>query len=534
MLKFSRVEITPPSSKEQENEILTTKAIQFLQFLHGHFASRRQELLTLRRNKQDRFDRGEKPSSPEEASFLRGGKWFAQNPPLDLMDRRVEITGPPDRKMMINALNSGAKVFMADLEDSLSPSWQNILDGHLNLKKTVRNKIDFKASNGKTYKLNKVHATLIVRPRGLHLKEEHFRVDGEAISASLFDFGLHFFHNSKELLKKGSGPYFYLPKIEHHLEARLWNDIFTAAQNYLKLPQGTIRATVLIETLQGALSMEEIVFELREHICGLNAGRWDYIFSFIKNFACNKEMTLPDRNQITMTAPFMRAYAKKLVETCHKHNVHAIGGMSAFIPNRKDEAINKKALEAVAKDKEREAKDGFDGTWVAHPDLVPIAMRVFDRVLTTNPHQKSKVPQHGITDQDLLNPKIENASITKEGLQNNISVSLEYIDNWLSGLGAVAINNLMEDAATAEISRAQIWQWLRNKAKLDCGTEISPETYREFKKQEIKKLKQLTKKSYIEAEKILDQIVLNEEFIDFFTLPAYKKITTLSQQQNYQ
>lgn len=525
MVKKDFFEIKGPLSEEGKKQVLTREACEFLHYLHTSFNPRRLGLLDLRKRKQHAFDRGEKPSSPTETEFLRGGLWYAAHPPSDLMDRRVEITGPTDRKMMINALNSGAKVFMADLEDSLSPSWSNIIEGHLNLQRAVRRKIDFEVPGGKAYKLKDSIATLIVRPRGWHLNEEHFLIEGEVISASIFDFALHFFHNAKTLLANGSGPYFYLPKIESHLEARLWDNIFTASEKYLKLPHGTIRATVLIETLQGALSMEEIVYELRDHICGLNAGRWDYIFSFIKNFACNKDMTLPDRNQITMTVPFMRAYAKKLVEVCHKHNIHAIGGMSAFIPNRRNPDINKQAISSVTADKEREASDGFDGTWVAHPDLVVVAKDVFDRVLTTNPHQKSKVPRHGITDGDLLNPKIENASITEEGLRNNISVSLEYIENWLSGLGAVAINNLMEDAATAEISRAQIWQWIRNRAKLSSGAEICQATYQKLKKSEIEKLKKLSHKSYEQAEKILDQIVLGEDFVEFFTLPAYKKIS---------
>ena len=520
----SNLKILSSLSKEQEDLLFTPQFQKFLTYLHHSFNDRRLDLLDLRKRKQEKFNQGEKPKSPEETSFLRGGKWYAPNPPLDLMDRRVEITGPTDRKMMINALNSGAKVFMADLEDSLTPSWENILDGHLNLQRAIRRNLDFKAPNGKEYKLKEKHATLVVRPRGWHLDEAHVSINKTTVSASLFDFALYFFHNAKKLIEKESGPYFYLPKMESHLEARLWSHAFTASENYLGLSHGTIRATVLVETLQGALSMEEIVFELKDYICGLNAGRWDYIFSFIKNFACNKSMTLPDRSQITMTVPFMRAYAKKLVEVCHKHNIHAIGGMSAFIPSRRDPEINKKAIEAVTKDKEREAADGFDGTWVAHPDLVPIAMNVFDKVLTKNPHQKSKIPQNNITDDELINPHIENASITKEGFQNNISVSLEYIDNWLSGLGAVAINNLMEDAATAEISRAQLWQWLHNKAKLSDGSEVSKETYEITKKEEIVKLKEMTGKSYQAAEEILDQVVLEKDFADFFTLSAYKKI----------
>lgn len=525
MLKKSKFVIKGSLSEEHKQKVLTPEAQSFITYLQTLFNTRRLELLSQRKIRQKNFDEGQKPSSPEGTSYLRNGKWYAPNPPLDLMDRRVEITGPTDRKMMINALNSGAKVFMADLEDSLSPSWNNVLEGQLNLQRAVRSTIDFTAPNGKEYKLKKTRATLVVRPRGWHLNEEHIAINNEPVSASIFDFALHFFHNAQELLNNKSGPYFYLPKLESHLEARLWNDIFTAAQNYLGLPQGTIRVTVLVETLQGALSMEEIVFELKDHICGLNAGRWDYIFSFIKNFARNKEMTLPDRNQITMTVPFMRAYAKKLVEVCHKHNIHAIGGMSAFIPNRKDPEITKKAIAAVTSDKQREASDGFDGTWVAHPDLVSIAKDVFDQALTSNPHQKDKIPSHNISDDELLNPKVEGSSITKEGLQNNIFVSLEYIENWLSGLGAVAINNLMEDAATAEISRAQIWQWIKNKAKLECGTEISKEVYQELKEVEISKLRKLTNKPYKLAEKILDQVVLAENFIEFFTLPAYTKMT---------
>jgi malate synthase len=525
MPKKDFFEIKGLITEEGKTKVLTREACEFLHYLHTSFNEKRLKLLDLRKEKQKNFDRGEKPSSPRETAFLRGGLWCAKHPPQDLMDRRVEITGPTDRKMMINALNSRAKVFMADLEDSLSPSWSNIIEGHLNLQRAVERNIDFEAPNGKTYKLEDKIATLVVRPRGWHLSEEHFLIEGEAVSASIFDFGLYLFHNTKKLLENQSGPYFYLPKIETYLEARLWNNIFTASENYLRLPSGTIRATVLIETLQGALSMEEIVYELRDHICGLNAGRWDYIFSFIKNFSNSRDLNFPDRNQITMTVPFMRAYAKKLVEVCHKHNIHAIGGMSAFIPNRNNSDLNKKAIAAVTADKEREASDGFDGTWVAHPDLVSVAKDVFDRFLTTNPHQKSKLPHHKITDSDLLNPKIENASITEEGLRNNISVSLEYIENWLSGLGAVAINNLMEDAATTEISRAQIWQWVRNRAKFSSGKEISQATYQEFKKSEIEKLKTLTQKSYTQSEKILDQIVLSENFVEFFTLPAYKKIS---------
>ena len=383
--------------------------------------------------------------------------------------------------MVINALNSGAQVFMADLEDSLSPHWSNVLEGHLNLQKAIRRNIDFTSDVGKSYKLDERTATLIVRPRGWHLEEQHVSYKGENLSGSLFDFGLHFFHNAKELLARGSGPYFYLPKLESYLEARLWNDVFTAAQNYLGLAQGTIRATVLIETIQGSLSMEEIVYELKEHICGLNAGRWDYIFSFIKNFACHKDMTLPNRADITMTVPFMKAYTQKLVDVCHKHNIHAIGGMSAFIPNRRDAEVNDKALTAVASDKQREAENGFDGTWVAHPDLVPVAANEFEKVLHEKHHQKHVLPQITVEDKQLLNPQIEQAVITEAGLRNNIRVALEYIQNWIGGLGAVAINNLMEDAATAEISRAQLWQWIKNQASLNDGTIVSKKLYQKIK-----------------------------------------------------
>lgn len=513
-----------PLSKEQKETLLTEEAQKFIVHLHKLFNKKRLELLEQRKEKQKNFDMGQTPSSLKETSYIRGGLWFAPSPPSDLQNRRVEITGPTDRKMIINALNSGANVFMADLEDSLSPSWQNILDGHINLQRAIRRTIDFTSEHGKSYKLKKQLATLIVRPRGWHLNEKNMHVNGTEVSASLFDFALHFFHNAKELIKSGSGPYFYLPKMESHLEARLWNNVFTAAQNYLGIPHGAIRVTVLIETLLAALSIEEIIFELKDHICGLNAGRWDYIFSFIKNFSNHKNKSLPDRENITMTVPFMKAYTEKLVYACHKHNIHAIGGMSAFIPSRNNPEINKKALAAVGIDKKREAENGFDGTWVAHPDLVKVAADEFEKILGSEKHQKHVVPKVKNEDSPLLSSKINHGEATLKGFQTNIAIALEYIENWLCGLGAVGINHMMEDAATAEISRAQLWQWIRNKVALSCGTVVSKDLYNSVKKQEKSKLEKATNRKYEEAEKVLDDIVLNQDFVEFFTLIAYKKL----------
>jgi malate synthase len=441
--------------------------------------------------------------------------------PADLQKRRVEITGPVERKMMINALNSGASVFMADLEDALSPTWENVVNGQINLQDAVRRTIEFQNPDGRQYRLNDSTATLVVRPRGWHLGEKHVLVDGQPISASLFDFGLHFFHNAKELLARGSGPYFYLPKLESHREARLWNDVFVAAQDTLGVPRGSIRATVLIETLPAAFEMEEILYELREHASGLNAGRWDYIFSMIKKLRNRQDFMLPERAQVTMTVPFMRSYTELLVKTCHHRGAHAIGGMAAFIPTRRDPQVNATAMARVREDKQREAGDGFDGTWVAHPDLVPIAMEIFDKVLGERPHQKERLREEVRVDaQELVNTQVPGGTITEAGLRNNISVGLQYINAWLQGNGAVAIFNLMEDAATAEISRAQLWQWITHAAPLHGDGTVTRELYQSIRDEELAKLGDAGR--YGDAAEILDALVLGEQFEEFLTFRAYE------------
>ncbi|CAF0758936.1 unnamed protein product [Didymodactylos carnosus] len=508
------------------NHIITPEAIEFLKSLHLKFNSERQNLLQKRLEREKEFENGVLPNFlPKSKDIL--SDWKVASTPTDLEDRRVEITGPVERKMICNALNSGANVFMADFEDSLSPTWTNIIDGQINLYDAVRRTISFTSSKGKTYKLTdeKPLATLVVRPRGWHLNEIHFSVDDgeknlEPISASLFDFGLYFFHNVHELLKRGSGPYFYLPKLENHLEARLWNNVFNYAQDKLNIKRGTIRATILIETILAAYEMEEILFELKDHASGLNAGRWDYLFSCIKKFP--RQFVWPDRQYLTMTLPFMRTYTHLLVDTCHKHQAHAIGGMSAFIPTRKDFQINEVAFAKVRDDKQRESEDGFDGTWVAHPDLVQVAKGIFDRALNGKLNQKHHQRTNIILNtKDLFNFHVPEGKISEQGLRNNINVALQYIQNWIHGTGAVAINNLMEDAATAEISRAQIWQWIQHQTKLcDNGKIITKELYQEYCAEEIKKLEEHI--SYSKAKMILDELVLNDSFIPFLTLIAYK------------
>lgn len=501
------------------DRLLTADALKFLNALNNKFGENRLELLEKRKERQTALNRGALPHFAVDEKNIRSSQWQVAKAPADLDDRRVEITGPAERKMMINAFNSGARVFMADLEDSLTPSWQNIVDGHINLIDAVRGNLQYTSPEGKEYSLdlNKRLATLVVRPRGWHLEEVNM-----SMSASLFDFGLFFFHNAKKLIERGSGPYFYLPKLESHLEARLWNDVFNFAQDYLEIPRGTIRATVLIETIMAAFEMEEILFELKEHAAGLNAGRWDYIFSLIKKTSGISGYLLPDRAQITMAVPFMRAYAKLLVATCHKRGAHAIGGMAAFIPSRKDQEINKMAFAKVKEDKEREAGDGFDGTWVAHPDLVPVAKGVFDQVLEARPNQKDKSPSvTNLEEETLLDVTIPGGKVTRQGVENNIDVALRYIDSWLLGNGAAAINNLMEDAATAEISRAQLWQWLRHLAKMDDGTAVTPYLYSKIKSELVTKL--ATPQNKIElAGEILDALVLSDTFEDFLTVRAYQ------------
>jgi malate synthase len=425
--------------------------------------------------------------------------------------------------MMINALNSGAKVFMADLEDSLSPTWSNVVEGQICLYEAVRRSLTFTSPEGKGYKLNDEIAVLLVRPRGWHLNEDHVLMEGKPVSASLFDFGLYFFHNAKELTARNSGPYFYLPKMENHLEARLWNEVFTFAQAELGVPHGTIRATALLETILAAFEMDEILYELKDHASGLNAGRWDYIFSLIKKFSNFSQYTLPDRAQVTMNVPFMRAYCDLLVHTCHRRGAHAMGGMAAFIPSRKDAEINKVAMAKVTEDKERETKQGFDGTWVAHPDLVPLAKRVFDAHLGNRANQKDNLREDvSVQAKQLIDTTIDGASISEAGLRNNINVALQYIESWLRGVGAAAIHNLMEDAATAEISRAQLWQWIKNGAKLSDGRVITKALYSEIVAEELGKLGSGGR--FKDAGKILDDLVLKDEFIEFLTIPAYEYI----------
>ncbi len=473
--------------------ILNAEALTFLSALHEAFEAKRQNLLAQRTHRQRTFNEGRLPGFLPETEHIRSGDWQVAPAPADLDDRRVEITGPAEAKMIINALNSPAKVFMADIEDSLSPTWANIVGAQVSLYDAVRKTLKL-TTGGKTYALNDQTATLVVRPRGLHLNEKHATAGDEAISGSLFDFGLYFFHSAAELLGRGSGPYFYIPKLESHLEARFWNEVFIFAQNYLEIPVGTVRATVLIETLPAAFEMDEILYELREHAAGLNAGRWDYIFSFIKTFRERADKVLPDRAQITMGVPFMHAYTELLIKTCHRRSAHAVGGMAAFIPNRRDPAVTEEALEKVREDKRREARAGCDGTWVAHPDLIGVAQAEFDAVLNERPNQKDRQRDDVQPDAAaLINAEVPGGEITEAGARNNISVALQYLSAWLSGTGAVAIFNLMEDAATAEISRAQLWQWLKHGAKLASGETFSETHYRNLRDEEIGKLDGFTR-----------------------------------------
>jgi malate synthase len=494
--------------------ILTEEAVEFVAELHRGFNPARLDLLAARAARQDRLSAGELPDFLGETQDIRDdGDWRVAPPPDDLLDRRVEITGPVDRKMVINALNSGARVFMADFEDANSPTWRNCIDGQANLIDAVNRAISLDAG-GKHYELNDQVATLVVRPRGWHMDEKHLLVDGEPISASLFDFGLYLFHCGPRQIEAGSGPYFYLPKLESHLEARLWNEVFVFAQERLSLPRGTIRATVLIETILAAFEMDEILYELREHSAGLNAGRWDYMFSIVKKFRDRPEFVLPDRPLVMMTVPFMRAYTELLVKTCHRRGAHAIGGMAAFIPSRRDPEVNELALTKVREDKVREAGDGFDGTWVAHPDLVPVAKAVFDEVLGERRNQVDR--QRGdvsVASADLLNVAATPGEVTEEGVRLNVSVGIQYIASWLNGVGAAAINNLMEDAATAEISRSQIWQWLRH-------GRVSRERVLELEREELEKLGP----GFDLAGSVFAEVAHADDFPDFLTLVAYERL----------
>ncbi len=509
-----------PPLAEVESQILSPEARTFLNELARNFEPRRQELLARRRARQKEIDGGKLPDFLPETAGIREGKWKVAPIPKDLQDRRVEITGPVERKMIINALNSGASVFMADFEDSNSPTWQNNLEGQANLRDAVRGTISYVSPEGKRYALNPRTATLLVRPRGWHLEERHFQVDGKPISASLFDFGLYFFHNAKESIRRGTGPYFYLPKMESHLEARLWNEVFRFAQDRLGIPQGTIRATVLIETILAAFEMDEILYELRDHSSGLNCGRWDYIFSYIKKFRNRPDFVLPDRSLVTMEKHFLKSYVELLIHTCHRRGIHAMGGMAAQIPIKNDPEANEKALEKVRQDKLREVRAGHDGTWVAHPGLVPIAKEIFDaHMKEANQIQRPLEDVH-ITAKDLL--AVTEGKISEEGLKWNIDVGLQYLEAWLRGNGCVPIYNLMEDAATAEICRSQVWQWVKHGARIsDDGRPITQAMVRDMVNE---KKKQLKGPRMEEASAIFDRMMTEPEFAEFLTLVAYDYI----------
>ena len=490
--------------KGHELEILTPGALAFVAELHRRFDPERRRLLAAREERQKRLDAGERPDFLDETREIRESDWTVAPAPDDLLDRRVEITGPVDRKMVINALNSGARVFMADFEDANSPTWSNNLEGQINLRDAAEGTIDYDTGE-KYYKLVEDPAVLVVRPRGWHLPERHIHVDGEAVSGSLFDFGLYVFHNPER-------PWFYIPKLESRLEARLWNEVFDFTEEALQLEPGSIKATVLIENVLAAFEMDEILYELREHIVGLNAGRWDYLFSLIKRLR-SLDVVLPDRGQLTMTTPFMRAYTELLVKTCHRRGAHAMGGMAAFIPSRRDPEVNERALAKVREDKVREAGDGFDGTWVAHPDLVPVATEVFDGVLGDRPNQVERQRDEvSVSASDLIDLRVEGGAVTEEGLRQNVSVGIRYIESWLRGVGAAAIDNLMEDAATAEISRSQVWQWVH-------AGRFTPEQVRAVMAEETREGGR-----FVDAREIFERVALSDDFVEFLTLPAYEYI----------
>ncbi|MFJ3553936.1 malate synthase A [Streptomyces sp. NPDC090114] len=521
----------------RQGEVLTEPALAFLAALHRRFTPRRDELLARRTERREAIARTSTLDFlPETAAVRADNSWRVAPAPEALNDRRVEITGPTDRKMTINALNSGAKVWLADFEDASAPTWENVVLGQLNLIGAYTRTIDFTdPGSGKSYALrpDAELATVVMRPRGWHLDERHLTgPDGTPVPGALVDFGLYFFHNAKRLIDLGKGPYFYLPKTESHLEARLWNEVFVFAQDYVGIPRGTVRATVLIETITAAYEMEEILYELRDHASGLNAGRWDYLFSIVKNFRDGgAKFVLPDRNAVTMTAPFMRAYTELLVRTCHKRGAHAIGGMAAFIPSRRDAEVNKVAFEKVRADKDREADDGFDGSWVAHPDLVPIAMESFDRVLGDRPHQKDRLREDvRVTAADLIAVDSLEARPTYAGLVNAVQVGIRYIEAWLNGMGAVAIFNLMEDAATAEISRSQIWQWINAEVVLDNGEQVTAELARKIAAEELASIRSeageeaFAAGNWQRAHDLLLKVALDEDYADFLTLPAYEQL----------
>jgi malate synthase len=523
----------PPMQPNLYDRILTPQAMGFVAHLHRKYEERRRDLMKARAERQARLDAGETLGFLPETRSIRESAWTVAPVPADLQDRRVEITGPVERKMVINALNSGASTFMADFEDSCTPSWDNLIQGQINLRQALDRSIGFKSAEGKCYKLNEKVATLIVRPRGLHMLERHVLIDGDPISASIFDFGLFFFHNAEKLVANGSGPYFYLPKIESHLEARLWDHVFNEAETRMNLPRGTIKATVLIETLPAAFEMDEILYELRDHAAGLNCGRWDYIFSCIKKLR-KHDFVFADRAQVTMTSPFLRAYCQLLVKTCHRRGAHAMGGMAAQIPIKNDEKANEAALAKVRADKEREANDGFDGTWVAHPGLVGVAKEIFDRIMPGPNQLERKREDVCVKAPDLLQFEPQ-SPITEAGLRTNINVALQYIGSWIAGNGCVPINNLMEDAATAEISRSQIWQWIRSpRGVLDDGRKVTQELFQALLKDEVRKVSGLpgaASMRYDDAAWLLDRLVTSDDFVDFLTDPAYEFVAPMPQME---
>ncbi|MDN7244479.1 malate synthase A [Planococcus sp. N017] len=529
MITKSNVLIKNKVTPEMES-ILTPEALAFIEKLHVNFDKQRIALLEQRQVRQQEIDGGKPLDFLPETKHIRESDWTIAPLPEDMQDRRVEITGPTNRKMLINALNSGAKMFMADLEDATAPSWFNVIDGQINLRDAVRREISFEApGTGKKYILNEQTAVLMVRPRGWHLLEKNIEIDGKPASGSLVDFGLYIFHNAQELIRRGTGPYFYLPKMESHLEARLWNDVFVFAQNELGIPQGTIRATVLIETILAAFEMDEILYELRNHSAGLNCGRWDYIFSVIKRMRNRPEYLFPDRSQVTMTVPFMRAYTQLCIQTCHKRNAPALGGMAAQIPIKGNLEANLAAFRKVAEDKRREATDGHDGTWVAHPGMVAVAMEQFDELMPTPNQIHRKREDVSVTAKDLV--EVPTGSITEEGLRSNISVGILYIASWLSGSGAAPINNLMEDAATAEISRSQVWQWIRHpKGTLEDGRDITVSLFHEILEEEADKIKETAGDAvylsgrYAEARELFTNLTFQSDFAEFLTLPGYEKL----------
>jgi malate synthase len=521
ILKFSK------DVKNYYPEILTDDALNFIAALHERFNGERLSLLEKRINQQKVFDEGNLPEFPPETRSIRESEWTAGTIPEDLQDRRVEITGPVDRKMVINALNSGARTFMADLEDSTAPTWKNVIEGQQNLIDANNKTISLVDSNrGKSYSLNQETAVLLVRPRGLHLNEKNILINGEETSGSLVDFGLYVFHNTQTLLKNNSAPYFYLPKLEHYSEARWWNKVFTFAQEYLEVPKGTFKATVLIETITASFQLDEIIYELKDHIVGLNCGRWDYIFSYIKKFRNHPNFVVPNRDQVTMTTPFMEAYSKLVIQRCHKRGIHAIGGMAAQIPIKNDEKANAAAIEKVRKDKEREVKNGHDGTWVAHPALVEVAMAEFNKYMPAPNQLQVTREDINISEEDLV--EIPKGTVTEAGIRKNINVGILYMEAWLRGYGAVALYNLMEDAATAEISRTQVWQWLKHEVVLEDGRKFNTELYIDLLHDEVEKIQKEYGGNFNEnnryklAIELFDKLVLSEKFEEFLTLPAYQ------------